>query len=100
MGADNFRIKLRRRVDIVVVGGHTRLLELTSRIVTQLAKRHANFHPQLADLAHRLEHGFKTTIARANPFPSRAHAKTGRSVFFRGPRMGQDFLRGHERLRL
>ena len=100
VGADNLRIILRRRVNVVIVSGHPRLLELPRRIVAELAERHANFHPELADLPHRLEHGFETTIARADPFPGRTHTKAGRSIFFRSPRMGQDFLRGHERLRL
>ena len=89
---DDLRVILRRRVDVVVVGGDARLLELRGLDVGKLAERDAHLHAQLRNLAHDVEHLLEFLRPRAHPAPRRAHAKTRRAVVLGAVRGGEHLV--------
>ena len=80
MCAHDLAIKFRRRIDVVIVGGHTGGFELTRFCRADLAECDAHFHAEPADFAHDLEHALKFFGALAHATPCRAHAKAGRAL--------------------
>ncbi len=80
VGADDLRVKFRRRVDVVIVSGHPGGAEFARFDRTDLAERDANFHAELADFAHGLEHLLKLRCAIAHAFPGRAHAEASSAL--------------------
>ena len=66
-----------RRVDVMIVGGHSRLFELSRLNVAELPECHANLHAKLAYRTDSLEHLFKLSVTIAHALPGGTHAKAG-----------------------
>src|SRR3979411_2501827 len=76
VGADDLGIEFRRRVDIVIEGRETGSLKFARLHRSDLPKRDANFHAELADGTNGVEHALEFFRAVAHSTPRCAHAKT------------------------
>ena len=80
MRAHNFRIKLGRSVEVMVVGRNASGFEFARFHGPDFSESNAHLHPELAYFPNDLQHALKLFRAIAHAAPGRAHAKPGRAL--------------------
>ena len=80
MRAHNFRIKLGRSVEVMVVGRNAGGFKFVRLHGADLTESDAYLHPQLAYFPDDLQHPLKLFRAIAYAAPGRPHAKPGRAL--------------------
>src|SRR4029077_1038700 len=80
MRAHNFRIKLGRSVEVMVVGRHASGFKFACLHGTNFSESNAHLHPELAYFPNDLQHALKLFRAIAHAAPGRTHAKPGRPL--------------------
>jgi hypothetical protein len=97
--ADDGRVKLGRRIQIMVVSGKTRIFELSSLRFRQHAQRAADLHPKPCHRAYGFQHCVKVA-AFGRLSPCGTHAEAGSAIGFCAAGGGQNFIAIHQRLAL